>query len=249
MAHASLLEIEGLRAADAGTETVSGIDLTIAEGEVHAVIGPAGSGTSSLASVLLGSPDFAVTAGSIRFRGEDITAWGPDIRSKAGIFLAFADPAPIPGVSVAGFLAQALSARKDTERSAPELRRAIADWMERLGIDPSLGERSLNEGLSASEQARTEILQMAILEPEVAILDETDPRLDADAARVVADGVRQVREGRPQLGALAITHHPYVLDELQPDKVHIILDGRIVESGDMGLADELGRAGYERFEG
>lgn len=246
---APLFEIEGLRAVttDGGIDILNGVDLTVAAGEVHALMGPNGSGKSTLASVLLGSPEYEVTDGSIKFRGEDITEWDPDIRGKAGIFLAFQYPQEIPGVSVINFLRQALSARKGIDLSVLELRLAIMEWMERLEMDPSFGERYLNEGFSGGEKKRNEILQMAILEPEMAILDETDSGLDIDALRVVARGVREVREDRPEMGALVITHYQRLLDELQPDKVHIIVDGTIIESGGMELAEELERDGYVRF--
>ena len=246
---APLFEIEGLRAVttDGGIDILNGVDLTVAAGEVHALMGPNGSGKSTLASVLLGSPEYEVTSGSIKFRGEDITEWDPDIRGKAGIFLAFQYPQEIPGVSVINFLRQALSARKGIDLSVLELRLAIMEWMERLEMDPSFGERYLNEGFSGGEKKRNEILQMAILEPEMAILDETDSGLDIDALRVVARGVREVHEDRPEMGALVITHYQRLLDELQPDKVHIIVDGTIVESGGMELAEELERDGYVRF--
>ena len=165
---APLFEIEGLRAVttDGGIDILNGVDLTVAAGEVHALMGPNGSGKSTLASVLLGSPEYEVTCGSIKFRGEDITEWDPDIRGKAGIFLAFQYPQEIPGVSVINFLRQALSARKGIDLSVLELRLAIMEWMERLEMDPSFGERYLNEGFSGGEKKRNEILQMAILEPK-----------------------------------------------------------------------------------
>ena len=247
---APLFEIEGLHAAtvEGGVEILKGVDLTVAEGEIHALMGPNGSGKSTLASVLLGSPEYEVTAGSIRFRGEDITEWDPEIRGKAGIFLAFQYPQEIPGVSVINFLRQALSARKGIDLSVLELRLAIMEWMERLEMDPSFGERYLNEGFSGGEKKRNEILQMAILEPEMAIMDETDSGLDIDALRIVARGVQEVRADRPQMGGLVITHYQRLLDELKPDTVHIIVDGAVVESGGMELAEELERDGYVRFE-
>jgi Fe-S cluster assembly ATP-binding protein len=247
---APLFEIEGLHAATAegNIEILRGVDLTVHEGELHALMGPNGSGKSTLASVLLGSPEYEITAGSIRFRGEDITEWDPDIRGKAGIFLAFQYPQEIPGVSVINFLRQALSARKGIDLSVLELRLAIMEWMERLEMDPSFGERYLNEGFSGGEKKRNEILQMAILEPEMAILDETDSGLDIDALRVVSSGVQEVRKDREQMGVLAITHYQRLLDELRPDHVHVIVDGRIVESGGMELAEDLEKNGYERFE-
>src|SRR5438874_6476359 len=187
-------EIEGLRVAvrdsetatAGGTEILKGVDLAVRPGEVHALMGPNGSGKSTLANTLLGHPDYRVTGGRIRFKGEDITHWSTEARGKAGIFLAFQYPEEIPGVSVVQFLRQALSARKDADLSILELRVAIMEWMARLGIDPSFGDRYLNEGFSGGEKKRNEVLQMALLEPEFAILDETDSGLDIDALKIVA---------------------------------------------------------------
>ncbi|NCG25641.1 MAG: Fe-S cluster assembly ATPase SufC [Actinobacteria bacterium] len=249
MSEAPLFEIKGLYAStvEGGVEILKGVDLTVGIGEVHALMGPNGSGKSTLASVLLGSPEYEVTAGSIHFRGEDVTEWPADVRGKAGIFLAFQYPQEIPGVSVLNFLRQSLSARKGIDLSVLELRLAIMEWMERLEMDASFADRYLNEGFSGGEKKRNEILQMAILEPEMAILDETDSGLDIDALRVVSRGVQEVRRDRPELGVLAITHYQRLLDELKPDQVHVIMDGRIVESGDAELAKQLEREGYERF--
>jgi Fe-S cluster assembly ATP-binding protein len=249
MSEAPLFEIKGLHAStvEGGVEILKGVDLTVGIGEVHALMGPNGSGKSTLASVLLGSPEYEVTAGSIHFRGEDVTEWPADVRGKAGIFLAFQYPQEIPGVSVLNFLRQSLSARKGIDLSVLELRLAIMEWMERLEMDASFADRYLNEGFSGGEKKRNEILQMAILEPEMAILDETDSGLDIDALRVVSRGVQEVRRDRPELGVLAITHYQRLLDELKPDQVHVIMDGRIVESGDAELAKQLEREGYERF--
>ena len=219
-----------------GAEILRGVDLTVGAGEVHALMGPNGSGKSTLANALLGNPDYEVTRGRILFKGDDITDWATDDRGKAGIFLAFQYPQAIPGVSVINFLRQALSARKGIELSVLELRLAIMEWMERLDMDPSFADRYLNEGFSGGEKKRNEILQMAILEPEMAILDETDSGLDIDALKVVADGVHEVRRDRPGLGVLAITHYQRLLDHLRPDRVHILVDGRIVESGGPELA-------------
>jgi Fe-S cluster assembly ATP-binding protein len=245
-----VFEISGLHAAtvEGDIEILTGLDLTVGAGEVHALMGPNGSGKSTLANVLLGSPEYHVTAGSIRFRGEDITEWPADVRGKAGIFLAFQYPQEIPGVSVLNFMRQSLSARKGIEMSVLELRLSIMEWMERLDMDESFAERYVNEGFSGGEKKRNEILQMAILEPEMAILDETDSGLDIDALRVVATGVQEVRRDRPGLGVLAITHYQRLLEELQPDRVHVIVDGRIVESGGPELAATLEAEGYERFE-
>jgi len=208
-------------------------------------MGPNGSGKSTLANVLLGSPEYEVTAGHILYKGDDITDWGADIRGKAGIFLAFQYPMAIAGVSVLNFLRQALSARKGIDFSILELRLAIMEWMERLDMDPSFADRYLNEGFSGGEKKRNEILQMAILEPELAILDETDSGLDIDALEVVARGVQEVRAERPDLGVLAITHYQRLLDHLQPDRVHVLSEGRVIASGGMELAARLEAEGYE----
>ncbi len=246
-----LFRIENLHVAPAepagAAEILKGVDLTVGAGEVHALMGPNGSGKSTLASALLGSPDYVVTEGRIYFRGDDITDWGADVRGKAGLFLAFQYPQEIAGVSVLNFLRQALSARKGIDLSMLELRLAIMEWMGRLDMDPSFADRYLNEGFSGGEKKRNEILQMAILEPEVAILDETDSGLDIDALKVVANGVEAVRDARPELGVLAITHYQRLLDELKPDRVHILIDGRIVESGGPELATRLESEGYEAW--
>ncbi len=195
-----LFQIEDLHVEAGGAEILKGVDLTIFPGEVHALMGPNGSGKSTLASALMGSSEYTVTGGRIRFQGDDITDWGPDVRGKAGVFLAFQYPQTIPGVSVINFLRQALSARKGIDLSVLELRLSIMEWMQRLEMDPSFADRYLNEGFSGGEKKRNEILQMAILEPELAILDETDSGLDIDALRVVAQGVREVRSIRTELG-------------------------------------------------
>jgi Fe-S cluster assembly ATP-binding protein len=251
---APLFEIVDLHAevAEAGPGTGSGeilhgVDLTIGAGEVHALMGPNGSGKSTLASTLLASPDYRVTQGQLRFHGEDVTDWTTDVRAKAGIFLAFQYPQEIAGVSVLNFLRQALSARKGIDLSMLELRLSIMEWMERLDMDPSFADRYLNEGFSGGEKKRNEILQMAILEPEVAILDETDSGLDIDALKVVAKGVDEVRTARPDLGVLAITHYQRLLDHLKPDFVHVLMDGRIVASGGPELAEQLEREGYDAW--
>ena len=240
-----LLAIEGLHVAAAGVEILRGLDLEVPTGEVHALMGPNGSGKSTLANVLLGSPEYEVTAGRILYKGDDITDWGADVRGKAGIFLAFQYPMAIAGVSVLNFLRQALSARKGIDFSILELRLAIMEWMERLDMDPSFADRYLNEGFSGGEKKRNEILQMAILEPELAVLDETDSGLDIDALKVVARGVQEVRAERPDLGVLAITHYQRLLDHLQPDRVHVLSEGRIIASGGMELAARLEAEGYE----
>jgi len=242
----ALFAIEDLHVRVAGTEILRGVDLVVGAGEVHALMGPNGSGKSTLANTLLGNPDYEVTQGAIRYQGEDITAWPTDVRAKAGIFLAFQYPEEIAGVPMVQFLKQALSARKGIDDlSMLETRLAIMEWMKRLEMDPAFGDRYLNEGFSGGEKKRNEILQMAILEPNLAILDETDSGLDIDALRVVAQGVNEVRRTRPDLGVLLITHYQRILDELVPDRVHVLLEGRIIESGGPELARRLEQQGYE----
>ena len=245
-----LFEIDGLHAAavEDGAEILRGVDLVVHAGEMHALMGPNGSGKSTLAATLLGSPEYTVTAGSIRFKGEDITSWPPEVRGKAGLFLAFQYPQEIPGVSLRNFLTQALQSRKGTDVSSIETYLTMQEWMERLAIESSLMDRYLNEGFSGGEKKRNEILQLAVLEPDMAILDETDTGLDIDALRIVATGLQEVRSERPELGVLAITHFRRILTAgLQPDRVHVLMDGRIVESGGAELADRLERDGYERY--
>ncbi|HVC69777.1 MAG TPA: Fe-S cluster assembly ATPase SufC [Acidimicrobiales bacterium] len=242
-----LLEVKGLHVTVEDTEILRGVDLTLAEGQIHALMGPNGSGKSTLASTLLGNPAYRVTAGSILFRGQDVTAWPTDVRGKAGLFLAFQYPEEIAGVSVIQFLRQAVSARVGEDRSVLEVRMSMLEWMKRLGMDPVFGERYLNEGFSGGEKKRNEILQMALLDPELAVLDETDSGLDIDALRIVADGVQTVRKERPSLGVLLVTHYTKILELLRPDAVHVLVDGRVVESGGPELADRLEVEGYESW--
>ncbi|MDE0654847.1 MAG: Fe-S cluster assembly ATPase SufC [bacterium] len=242
-----LFAIEELHAASEDGEILRGVDLQIGPGEIHALMGPNGSGKSTLATTLMGSPEYAVSSGRVLFRGDDITDWSPDERAKAGLFLAFQYPQAIVGVSVLNFLRQAAGARSGEEISILRLRMQIMDWMDRLGIDPSFADRFLNEGFSGGEKKRNEILQMAVLRPDVAILDETDSGLDIDALKIVASGVHAVREENPQMGTLAITHYQRLLEYLVPDYVHILIDGRIVESGDMALAERLEAQGYNAW--
>ena len=242
-----LLEIVDLQVSADDAPILRGVDLTVPAGEVHAIMGPNGSGKSTLANTLLGNPEYTVTSGSIRFQGDDITDWSTEVRGKAGMFLAFQYPQAVPGVSVVNFLRQALSARKGIDLSVLELRLAIMEWLEKLDMDPAFADRYLNEGFSGGEKKRNEILQMAIMEPELAILDETDSGLDVDALKVVAQGVQEVRKDRPELGVLAITHYQRLLNYLEPDVVHIIIDGRIVDSGGPELAQRLEQEGYEAW--
>ena len=242
-----LFEVRNLHAGAGSTAILRGLDLTIAPGEIHALLGPNGSGKSTLANVLLGNPEYEMTAGSILFKGDDITSWPPDVRGKAGMFLAFQYPQEIAGVSVINFLRQALSARKGIDLSVLELRLSIMEWMQRLGMDSSFADRYLNEGFSGGEKKRNEVLQLAILEPELAILDETDSGLDIDALRIVAKGVNEVHRDRPSMGVLAITHYQRLLEELVPDVVHIIIEGRIVATGGLELVERLEKDGYESW--
>jgi Fe-S cluster assembly ATP-binding protein len=242
---ASLLEVDDLHVAVGGVEILRGVDLVVGEGQLHVLMGPNGSGKSTFANALLGNPSYEVTEGSIRLRGEDVTTWAPDVRAKAGMFLAFQYPEEIAGVPILQFLRQALSARAGDERSVLEVRMAMLEWMERLGMDPSFGERHLNEGFSGGEKKRNEILQMALLEPELCILDETDSGLDIDALRFVAEGVGAVRSRRPQMGVLLVTHYTRILEYLRPDVVHVLIDGKVVDSGGPELATRLDAEGFE----
>ena len=242
-----LFQVENLHVRVEGVEILRGVDLTVDAGEVHALMGPNGSGKSTLANTLLGNPAYEVTEGRVVWKGEDITDWPTEIRGKAGMFLAFQYPEEIPGVPVVQFLRQALSARKGVELSILELRLSIMEWMERLGMDPSFGDRYLNEGFSGGEKKRNEILQMAILEPDLAVLDETDSGLDIDALGVVASGISEVRRSRPELGVLLVTHYQRILDRITPDVVHVLVDGRVVASGGPQLAKELEVEGYEAW--
>ncbi|MEL6890379.1 MAG: Fe-S cluster assembly ATPase SufC [Actinomycetota bacterium] len=250
MSTAPLFQVSDLHARPADSDhgdILRGLDLTVLPGEVHAIMGPNGSGKSTLGATLMGSDEYEVTEGSVSFRGDDVTEWPVDERAKAGMFLAFQYPQEIAGVSVIQFLRQALSARKGVDLSVLELRIATMEWMERLGMDSGFVDRYLNEGFSGGEKKRNEIMQMAILEPEIAILDETDSGLDIDALRIVAQGIREVRAERPGMGVVLITHYQRLLDEVAPDHVHILVDGRIVTSGGMELAEQLERDGYESF--
>ncbi len=243
-----LLELRNVHAEAEGSSILRGVDLVVNEGEVHALMGPNGAGKSTLASVVMGHPGYRVTTGEILLRGEDISSWSADTRARAGIFLAFQYPEAISGVSVIQFLRQAIAARKGLdELSVLEVRLDLAEWMDRLGIDSAFAERHLNDGFSGGERKRNEVLQMALLEPVVALLDETDSGLDIDALKVVAKGVRTVRDEHPNMGAVVVTHYVKLLDEIRPDFVHILVDGRIVHTGGAELAEAIDRDGYDAW--
>jgi Fe-S cluster assembly ATP-binding protein len=242
-----LLVIDNLHVSVEGQPILKGVNLSVQAGQVHALMGPNGSGKSTLSNVLLGHPSYEVTAGSVRFRGEDITSWPTDVRGKAGLFLAFQEPEAIGGVPVIQFLRQALSARRGMDLSVLEVRLMMMEWMDKLGMDPAFGERHLNEGFSGGEKKRNEILQMAMLDPDIAVLDETDSGLDVDALRAVARGVNTVREVRPELGVLVISHYQRMLDELHADVVHLLVDGVIVAQGGPELAARLEAEGYDAW--
>ena len=245
MASAPLLVINDLHASADGVEILKGVDLTVAEGEIHALMGPNGSGKSTLANVLFGHPAYEVTAGSISYRGEDIVELSPDKRGRAGMFLGFQYPEEIPGVSVVNFLRTALANKTGTDYTVLELRLKVMDAMRELGIDPSFADRYLNEGFSGGERKRNEVLQMAVLEPELAVLDETDSGLDIDALRIVAEGVQRL--ATDQRSFLIITHYQRMLHYITPDVVHVFLDGKIIESGGADLAERIEESGYDAY--
>jgi len=242
---ASLLELEGLHASVGDVEILKGVDLAVDRGTIHALMGPNGSGKSTLANVLLGHPTYRVTAGRILLDGEDVTRLRPDQRAKRGMFLAFQYPEAIPGVSVVQFLRQALANRRGIDFTVLELRLKVMDAMRALGIEEALADRYLNEGFSGGERKRNEVLQMAVLEPELAIMDETDSGLDIDALRTVAEGINRLTG--PTRGFLIITHYQRLLDYVTPHFVHVFMDGRVVESGGPELAEVLEERGYEAF--
>ena len=240
-----LLQIEDLHASAGDIEILKGVDLTVNEGEVHALMGPNGSGKSTLASVLMGHPVYRVTSGRILYKGEDVTKASPSQRGASGMFLAFQHPEAIPGVSVIQFLRQALSNRTGVDLTVLELRLKVMDAMKDLGMETSFADRYLNEGFSGGERKRNEVLQMAVLQPDLAIMDETDSGLDIDALRIVADGVNKLTS--PERGFLIITHYQRLLRYVQPDQVHIFMDGQVLDSGGPELAGRLEQEGYDSF--
>jgi Fe-S cluster assembly ATP-binding protein len=238
------LEIRNLHVRTEEREILRGVDLTIDKGEIHALMGPNGSGKSTLANTIMGHPAYEVTEGAIRFRGEDITEAAPDERAKAGLFLAFQYPVSIPGVSVANFLRMAINAKRDEPINVKDFRQRLQHAVDLLDVDRAFTSRSLNDGFSGGEKKRAEILQMAMLEPEVAVLDETDSGLDIDALRTVAEGVTKLH-AEQGLGALIITHYQRILHYIRPQFVHVMMDGRIVMEGGEELVERLEREGYD----
>ena len=238
-----MLKIEDLHVEIDGQEIVKGLDLEVGKGEIHAIMGPNGSGKSTLANVLMGHPRYEVTGGSITFKGEDIFELEPDERAKLGMFLAFQYPSEVPGVSVANFLRTAVNSVREEELSPMEMYRLLQEKMSIMQMDPKFAERYLNEGFSGGEKKRNEILQMLMLDPTLAIMDETDSGLDIDALQVVARGVNELRG--PEFSAVVITHYQRILRYMVPDQVHVMLDGRIVTSGGKELADDLEEKGYD----
>ncbi|MBO9368280.1 MAG: Fe-S cluster assembly ATPase SufC [Chloroflexi bacterium] len=242
------LEIRNLHVSVNDREILKGVNLTVRKGEIHAIMGPNGTGKSTLAYTLMGHPAYTVTEGEVIFKGQNILELEPDERSRLGIFLAFQYPVAIPGVTVANFLRSAVNARRravdpqDKGIPIPEFRKMLLEKMKLLKMDPSFAGRYLNDGFSGGEKKRAEILQMAVLQPEIAILDETDSGLDIDALRIVADGVNALMG--PNLGVLVITHYQRLLNYIKPHFVHVMLDGRIVESGGPELALALEEHGY-----
>ncbi len=245
------LEIRNLHASVDGDDDLilRGVDLTVRQGEIHALMGPNASGKSTLANVLMGNPAYEVHEGEVLLDGENVLELEPDERSRAGLFLAFQYPVAIPGVTLANFLRHAINARMKAEDPdskgipIPRFARLMREKMTELHIDHSFAGRYLNEGFSGGEKKRAEVLQMAVLEPEIAVLDETDSGLDIDALRIVADGVNALTG--PNMGALVITHYQRMLNYIKPDFVHVLYGGRIVESGGPELAHELEDKGYE----
>ena len=241
-----LLEIKDLHVSIEGKELLKGISLTVEKGQVHALMGPNGSGKSTLSHTLMGHPKYQVTSGQILYKGENIAGLKADARARAGIFLAFQYPTAIPGVSVANFLRTAMKARFGEKFQPKEFRKQLKAAMAQIGIDEAFATRYVNDGFSGGEKKRHEILQMALLKPELALLDETDSGLDIDALRTVAEGINRLRG--LELGILLITHYQRILNYVQPDIVHVFINGSIIRSGGKELAHELEAKGYVPYE-
>jgi Fe-S cluster assembly ATP-binding protein len=242
-----LLKIVNLHAeiAEDGTEILKGVDLELNPGEIHAIMGPNGSGKSTLSKVISGHPAYEVTDGDILFRGESVLDMEPDERARSGVFLAFQYPVEIPGVSVANFMRTAINAKRGEEVDIFDFQDELEGKMEMLEMDPTFALRSVNEGFSGGEKKRNEILQLAMLEPELAIMDETDSGLDIDALKIVTAGINRIKEQNPGMTVLLITHYQRMLNYITPDRVHVMADGRIVRSGGPELALELEERGYD----
>ena len=240
------IEIEGLKVEVEGKEILTGLDLTVAQGETHALMGPNGSGKSTLAYAIAGHPAYEVTAGAIRFDGEDVTEMAPNERAAAGLFLAMQYPTEIPGVSLTNFMRTAVNAVSEEDLPVRQFMTQLREHMADLKMDGKFLERNVNEGFSGGEKKRFEILQMAMLKPRIAVLDETDSGLDVDALRIVSEGVNKLRG--PDLGVLLITHYTRILNYITPDHVHVMAGGRIVKTGGADLAEMLEAEGYEQFE-
>ncbi len=240
-----MLEIKNLHVSVDNVEILKGVSLNINAGEVHAIMGPNGSGKSTLANVIMGNPVYEVTNGNIFFQGEDITDEPVDNRAKKGLFLAFQYPESIPGVTIVNMLKTALTNIENTEFTTLELRLKVADAMEQLGLSPDFADRYLNEGFSGGERKRNEILQLAVLNPKLAVLDETDSGLDVDGLRVVGEGVSKLKS--KDKGYLVVTHYQRLLDYITPDFVHVFVDGKIVDSGGLELSKKLEEQGYESY--
>ena len=246
----SLLEIRNLHAviAEDGTEILKGVDLEVGAGQIHAIMGPNGSGKSTLAKVLSGHPAYEVTDGEVIFKGVDLLELEPDERAQSGLFLAFQYPIEIAGVSIANFLRTALKAKNGGQDiDIFDYQEQLVEKMEMLQMDRTFAERSVNEGFSGGEKKRNEILQLAMLEPDLAVMDETDSGLDIDALKIVSEGVNKVQAGKPEMGVLMITHYQRMLNYIKPQFVHVMVDGRIVESGGPELALKLEASGYEEW--
>jgi Fe-S cluster assembly ATP-binding protein len=237
------LEVRGLHATVEGKEILRGIDLTVRQGEIHALMGPNGSGKSTLSNVIMGRPGYVVTDGTVLLNGEDITALTADERAKRGLFLAMQYPTEIPGVSVVNFLRTAYNSIKGGQVSALEFRKHMKTQMERLGVEDSMVQRYVNQGFSGGEKKRNEVLQLAVLEPAIALLDETDSGLDIDSLKLVAESVNDL--AGPDLGVLIITHYQRMLNYITPAFVHVMMQGRIVRSGGPELSHQLEDKGYE----
>ncbi|MDP2470034.1 MAG: Fe-S cluster assembly ATPase SufC [Candidatus Palauibacterales bacterium] len=244
-----LLEIRNLHARVEGevTDILRGVDLAIRHGEMHALMGPNGSGKSTLAKAIAGHPGYEVTSGEVLLDGENVLEMEPDERSRAGLFLAFQYPAEIPGVSISNFLRTAMSARlaEGEEMDIFAFQKRLMEKLEMLKVDPSFAARYVNDGFSGGEKKRNEILQLAMLEPRMAVMDETDSGLDIDALRIVSEGVNTIRETHDSMGVLLITHYKRILNYLRPDYVHVMLKGQIAHSGGPELADRLEEMGYD----